>query len=129
MVDAVPTSARARGRIAPAKMAHIVLRTNRYDEMIAWWKTVLELEAIGPGPFCGMMLADMGAEILRVDKKNVPGLSGKFDVLGRGRRSVTVDLKKPEGVDTVLRLAERADVLMEGYRPGVMERLGLGPEV
>jgi alpha-methylacyl-CoA racemase len=90
---------------------------------------VLEIAGIGPGPFCGMMLADMGAEILRVDKKNVPGLSGKFDVLGRGRRSVTVDLKKPEGVDTVLRLAERADVLMEGYRPGVMERLGLGPEV
>jgi alpha-methylacyl-CoA racemase len=90
---------------------------------------ILEIAGIGPGPFCGMMLADMGAEILRVDKKNIPGLSGKFDVLGRGRRSVTVDLKKPEGVEAVLRLAEQADVLMEGYRPGVMERLGLGPEV
>ncbi|HMM44168.1 MAG TPA: CaiB/BaiF CoA-transferase family protein [Candidatus Macondimonas sp.] len=90
---------------------------------------ILEIAGIGPGPFCGMMLADMGAEILRVDKKNIPGLSGKFDVLGRGRRSVTVDLKKSEGVEAVLRLAERADVLMEGYRPGVMERLGLGPEV
>ncbi|MDY6943593.1 MAG: CaiB/BaiF CoA-transferase family protein [Pseudomonadota bacterium] len=90
---------------------------------------VLEIASIGPGPFCGMMLSDMGAEILRVDKKNIPSLSGKYDVLGRGRRSVAVDLKKPEGVQAVLRLAEKADVLMEGYRPGVMERLGLGPDV
>jgi alpha-methylacyl-CoA racemase len=76
-----------------------------------------------------MMLADMGAEVLRVDRKNHPSLAGRYDVAGRGRRSVAVDLKKPEGVATVLRLVEQADALLEGYRPGVMERLGLGPEV
>jgi len=90
---------------------------------------VLEIAGIGPGPFCAMMLADMGAEVLRVDRKNHPSLAGRYDVAGRGRRSVAVDLKKPEGVATVLRLVERADALLEGYRPGVMERLGLGPEV
>ncbi len=94
---------------------------------------VIELAGIGPGPFCGMMLADMGAEVLRIDRaRNVPGaerrnMSG--DVLGRGRRSVGVDLKHPKGVETVLRLVEQADVLFEGFRPGVVERLGLGPEV
>ncbi len=90
---------------------------------------VLEIAGIGPGPFCAMMLADMGAEVLRVDRKNHPSLAGRYDVAGRGRRSVAVDLKKPEGVATVLRLVEQADALLEGYRPGVMERLGLGPEV
>ncbi|MCZ6822849.1 MAG: CaiB/BaiF CoA-transferase family protein, partial [Deltaproteobacteria bacterium] len=94
---------------------------------------VIELAGIGPGPFCGMMLADMGAEVLRIDRaRNVPGaerrnMSG--DVLGRGRRSVGVDLKHPKGVETVLRLVEQADVLFEGFRPGVVERLGLGPEL
>lgn len=94
---------------------------------------VIELAGIGPGPFCGMMLSDMGAEVLRIDRaQNVRGKASKnraADVVGRGRRSVGVDLKNPAGVETILRLIESADVLIEGFRPGVMERLGLGPDV
>jgi alpha-methylacyl-CoA racemase len=95
---------------------------------------IIELAGIGPGPFCGMMLADMGAEIVRVDRSQSvrPGPAGdgpRGDVLGRGRRSVGVDLKHPAGIETVLRLVEKADVLYEGFRPGVTERLGLGPDV
>ena len=89
---------------------------------------VVEIAGIGPGPFCAMMLADMGAEVIRVDRKGAKGGS-KFDILQRGRKSIAVDLKKPEGVETVLKLIEKADALIEGFRPGVMERLGLGPEV
>jgi alpha-methylacyl-CoA racemase len=92
---------------------------------------VLELAGIGPGPFAGMMLADMGAEVLRIDRAAAAreGVSATHgDLLGRGRRSVAVDLKSAEGRDAVLRLAERADVLIEGFRPGVTERLGLGPD-
>lgn len=89
---------------------------------------ILEFAGIGPGPFCGMLLSDLGADVVRVDRKGgargVPG-----DVLGRGRRSVGVDLKARAGVETCLKLIERADALFEGFRPGVMERLGLGPEV
>jgi alpha-methylacyl-CoA racemase len=94
---------------------------------------VLEFEAIGPGPFCGMMLADMGADVLLVDRPADPGLGlereRRTDVMLRGRRSVTLDLKSADGVTAALLLAEKADVLIEGFRPGVMERLGLGPEV
>jgi alpha-methylacyl-CoA racemase len=94
---------------------------------------IIEIAGIGPGPFCAMMLADMGAEVLRIDRaQNVFSEKPKrasADLLNRGRRSVGVDLKHPEGVDLVLRLVERADGLMEGFRPGVMERLGLGPDV
>jgi alpha-methylacyl-CoA racemase len=94
---------------------------------------VLELEAIGPGPFCGMMLADMGADVLLVDRPSDPRLGfGRdrwSDVMLRGRRSVTLDLKSPDGVTAALALAARADALIEGFRPGVLERLGLGPEV
>jgi len=94
---------------------------------------VIELQGIGPGPFCGMMLADMGAEILRVDRassvSSQPPEGKRADILGRGRRSVAVDLKRAEGVETVLRLVERADVIYEGFRPGVAERLGVGPQV
>jgi alpha-methylacyl-CoA racemase len=93
---------------------------------------VLEFESIGPGPFCGMMLADMGADVLRVDR---PGGTGgsvgrvrRFDVMARGRRSVTLDLKGEAGREAARRLAGRADALIEGLRPGVMERLGLGPD-
>jgi alpha-methylacyl-CoA racemase len=93
---------------------------------------VLEFEAIGPGPFCGMMLADMGAEVLLVDRPDDPRLGfGRdrwFDVMMRGRRSVTLDLKSKGGVQAALALASRADALIEGFRPGVMERLGLGPD-
>ena len=94
---------------------------------------VLEFEAIGPGPFCGMMLADMGAEVLLVDRPDDPRLGfGRdrwFDVMMRGRRSVTLDLKSKDGVEAALALASKADALIEGFRPGVMERLGLGPDV
>ncbi len=88
---------------------------------------IIELAGIGPGPFCGMMLSDMGAEVIRIDR--LGGRAGRAqDVLARNRRSVAVDLKNPEGVETVLRLVETADALMEGFRPGVTERLGLGPD-
>ena len=93
---------------------------------------VLEIAGIGPGPFCGMMLADLGADVLRVDRAERVGRGApddaRFDVLARGRRSVGVDLKHPEGVATVLDLVEHADVLIEGFRPGVAERLGIGPD-
>jgi alpha-methylacyl-CoA racemase len=94
---------------------------------------VLEVAGIGPGPFCGMMLADMGADVIRIDRagnvKERDPSQPPLDVLSRGRRSVGVDLKQPEGVETVLKMVEQADVLIEGFRPGVMERLGLGPDV
>jgi alpha-methylacyl-CoA racemase len=94
---------------------------------------VVEMEAIGPAPFTGMLLADMGADVVRVDRPDQAGRlranAGTHLVLDRGRRSVAVDLKHPDGPGVVLRLAERADVLIEGFRPGVMERLGLGPDV
>ncbi len=94
---------------------------------------ILEIAGIGPGPFGAMMLADMGAEVVRIDRaQNVLGgdpATPPADVLNRGRRSIGVDLKHPEGAETVLRLIEQADGMIEGFRPGVMERLGLGPEV
>ena len=93
---------------------------------------VIELQGIGPGPFCGMMLSDMGAEVIRIDRAgNVSGIDSDnppIAVLARGRSSIGVDLKNPEGVEVVLRLIETAAALIEGFRPGVMERLGLGPE-
>jgi alpha-methylacyl-CoA racemase len=93
---------------------------------------ILEFEAIGPGPFCGMMLADMGADVLLVDRPDDPRLGfGRdrwFDVMMRGRRSATLDLKSKSGVEAALALAAKADAVIEGFRPGVMERLGLGPE-
>jgi alpha-methylacyl-CoA racemase len=95
---------------------------------------IVELAGIGPGPFAGMMLADMGADVVRIDRPDVTGSApgsppARFDVLGRGRRSVAVDLKHPDGPEVVLRVAERADALIEGFRPGVTERLGVGPDV
>ncbi len=93
---------------------------------------VLEFEAIGPGPFCGMMLADMGADVLLVDGADDPqlgvGRERRHELMSRGRRSITLDLKTKQGVQAALELADRADALIEGFRPGVMERLGLGPE-
>ena len=93
---------------------------------------ILEFEAIGPGPFCGMMLADMGADVLVVDRSGESGLGiargRKFDVMLRGRRSVTLDLKSQDGVAAAIQLAAKADAIIEGFRPGVMERLGLGPD-
>jgi alpha-methylacyl-CoA racemase len=92
---------------------------------------IIELAGIGPGPFAGMMFSDMGADVVRVDRAQTvkEGAGAPFsDVLGRGRRSIGVDLKHPQGRDVVLRLVEGADALIEGFRPGVTERLGVGPE-
>ncbi len=92
---------------------------------------VIELAGIGPGPLCAMLLSDMGAEVVRVERvePSVLGLpkAPKFDLLNRGRRSVAIDLRKKEGAATLLRLVEKADALIEGFRPGVTERLGIGP--
>ena len=89
---------------------------------------VLEIAAIGPTPFCGMLLSDLGADVVRIDRKGGRAWT-RFDVTFRGRRSVALDLKQPQAGEAVLKLVERADGLIEGFRPGVMERLGLGPEV
>src|SRR3984893_3637327 len=94
---------------------------------------IVELAGIGPGPFAGMLLSDMGADIVRVDGAQqvnpAPFDKPNLEPLYRGRRSIGVDLKNPEGVELVLKLVEKADALVEGYRPGVTERLGLGPDV
>src|SRR5690349_4652380 len=94
---------------------------------------ILEFEAIGPAPFAGMLLADMGADVLLVDRPRASDLGLKrerwYDVMLRGKRSVTLDLKSPQGVEAALELVAHADALIEGFRPGVMERLGLGPDV
>ena len=89
---------------------------------------VVELAGIGPAPFAAMVLADLGADVVRVDRPGVPNAVARMDVLNRGRRSVAVDLKRPEGAEVVLRAAAGADALIEGFRPGVAERLGVGPE-
>ena len=95
---------------------------------------VVEIAGIGPGPLCSTLLADMGADIVRIDRTGLSGLGFEFagpkaDIRRRGRPSIAVDLKHPQGVATVLRLIEQADALIEPLRPGVMERLGLGPDV
>ena len=92
---------------------------------------VIEVAAIGPVPFAAMMLSDMGAQITRIDR--IPSKRGGGDAMvgveNRGRQSIAIDLKQPKGVQMALRMIENADVLLEGFRPGVMEKLGLGPEV
>ena len=92
---------------------------------------VIEVGGIGAGPFCAMMLADLGADLIRVDRKGQrpAPVAPKYEVLQRGRRSAVVDVKKAAGVEAILKLVDRADVLFECFRPGVMERLGLGPDV
>jgi len=89
---------------------------------------IVEFAGIGPGPFCGMLLSDLGADVVRIDRKG-GGRGSKFDLGGRGRRSVALDLKSPASVEACLKLFEGADALIEGFRPGVMERLGLGPDI
>jgi alpha-methylacyl-CoA racemase len=89
---------------------------------------VVEFAGIGPGPFCGMLLSDLGADVVRIDRKG-GGRGSKFEVTARGRRSVALDLKTPEAIEACLTLMQRADAAFEGFRPGVMERLGLGPDV
>ena len=93
---------------------------------------VVEICGIGPGPFCGMLLADLGAEVIaveRADASSKPSRSRDSEIVNRGKRSITLDLKAPGAAEVVLRLVERSDALIEGMRPGVMERLGLGPDV
>jgi len=94
---------------------------------------ILEIAGIGPGPFAAMLLADMGAEVIRVDRaQSVRGPAPDKpagDLMLRGRRNIALDLKSPEGVETLLQLVEKADAIIEGFRPGVMERLGVGPDV
>jgi alpha-methylacyl-CoA racemase len=94
---------------------------------------VVEIGGIGPSPFCALLLADMGADVLRVDRASAARSRDDYDwppdyLLNRGRRSAAVDMKQPEGVEVVLRLAAQADALIEGFRPGVAERLGIGPD-
>src|SRR4051795_10566275 len=91
---------------------------------------VIEIAGIGPGPFAAMLLSDMGADVVRVDRAQSVERGfdpGWMEVLNRGRRSIGVDLKQSDGVETVLRMVEQADALIEGFRPGVAERLGIGP--
>ena len=95
---------------------------------------IVEMAGIGPAPFAAMLFADMGAEVIRIDRREttdlgIPGREPKFDVLHRGRRSIAVDVKVEAGRDVVKRLVAKADAVIEGFRPGVMERLGLGPDV
>lgn len=89
---------------------------------------IIEVGGIGPGPFCAMMLSDMGAQVIRIERKGHVALTEpKFDVMMRNRRSVSINLRKPEGVSAVLKMVEQVDALQEGFRPGVIEKLGLGP--
>jgi alpha-methylacyl-CoA racemase len=95
---------------------------------------IIEMAGIGPAPFAAMLFSDMGAEVIRVDRREstdlgLPGREPKFDVLNRGRKSIAVDVKAEAGREVVKRLAAKADAIIEGFRPGVMERLGLGPDV
>ncbi|MBU1377938.1 MAG: CoA transferase [Alphaproteobacteria bacterium] len=89
---------------------------------------IVEFAGIGPGPFCGMLLSDLGADVVRIDRKG-QGRGAPSDITSRGRRSVALDLKTPEAVEACLKLMDAADAVIEGFRPGVMERLGLGPDV
>ena len=92
---------------------------------------IIEIAGIGPGPFAAMMLADMGAEVIRVERaqsvKGAAPATAHWDTLLRGRKNIAIDLKNPQGVEALLQLVEKADAIIEGFRPGVMERLGIGP--
>src|SRR5579864_7495496 len=94
---------------------------------------IVEMAGIGPAPMCAMLLADLGATVLRIDRQQASGLGlpsqTRFSIMNRSRHAIAVDLKQPAGVELVLRLVGEADALIEGFRPGVMERLGLGPEL
>jgi alpha-methylacyl-CoA racemase len=90
---------------------------------------IVEFAGIGPGPMCAMLLADLGADILRIDRVDPDQPMFRSNILNRSRRSVSIDLKHPDGIETALKLVDQADGLIEGFRPGVMERLGLGPDV
>ena len=90
---------------------------------------VLEFSGIGPGPYCGMLLADMGADVIRLSRKDNEGLENKFDIHNRSKRSITADLKNKATIFEILKLIDQVDVVFEGYRPGIVEKLGIGPDV
>ena len=90
---------------------------------------ILEMAGIGPGPFCGMVLADLGAEVIRIDRASASGGGSRQEPSNRGKKSIAIDLKNKDGIEIVLKLVEKSDVIFEGFRPGVMERLGLGPDI
>ena len=90
---------------------------------------ILEFSGIGPGPYCGMLLADMGADVIRVGRKGSEGVENKYDIHNRSKRSITADLKNKDTINEILKLIDQVDVVFEGYRPGVMEKLGLGPDI
>ena len=90
---------------------------------------IIEMAGIGPGPFCGMVLADLGAEVIRIDRASAAGTGSREEPANRGKKSIAADLKSEKGVEIVLKLVENSDAIFEGFRPGVMERLGLGPEI
>jgi alpha-methylacyl-CoA racemase len=90
---------------------------------------VIEMAGLGPAPFCAMLFADMGAQVVRIERPGGAARLSPYDITARGRPALDLDLRAPEGVQTVLRMLDTADVLIEGFRPGVMERLGLGPDV
>ena len=89
---------------------------------------VIEMAGIGPAPFCGMILADMGAEVISVERITAAGRGSSADIASRGKKSIAVDIRKPEGQEIIKKLVESADVLIEGFRPGVMEKNNLGPD-
>jgi len=90
---------------------------------------IIEMAGIGPGPFCGMVLADLGADVIRVDRASSAGSGSRKEPANRGKRSIAVDLKSKEGIEVVLKLIETSDGIFEGFRPGVMERLNLSPDI
>ena len=91
---------------------------------------IIELSGIGPGPLCGMLFADLGAEVIRIDRKNtvMPNQQAKYDITGRSKKSICLNLKDPNSKDILFKLIKNADALIEGFRPGVTEKLGIGPE-
>ena len=89
---------------------------------------VLEFSGIGPGPYCGMILADLGAEVIRLSRNNQKGIANKYDIHNRSKLSITADLKDPDTIQEILKLIKDVDVVFEGFRPGVMEKLGIGPK-
>ena len=90
---------------------------------------IIEMAGIGPAPFCGMVLSDLGAEVIRIDRVTSAGSVSKQDANNRGKKSIAIDLKNKDGIEIVLKLVEKSDAIFEGFRPGVMERLGLGPDI
>ncbi len=89
---------------------------------------ILEFSGIGPGPYCGMLLADLGADVIRLSRINQKGSYNKYDIHNRSKRSIVADLKNPKTLEEIKKLIQQMDVIFEGYRPGVMEKLGLGPK-